>query len=237
MVHQHKSLQGWQTVSIVLRKVIQKSANNKNNDITLPYGSFTTVYMLDSVYCLVKGNSKFWQKQKQYYYSTFLWCKKTTVRLTLTRPQSSSGHTGETAQGEMGTEKGREEKTKEEDDWEILSRKVVPRVKKLCKAVLATFFTIDWLSVFSLLYGWFSFIWLVRVSILSWIGISSKNHMVSSGGDDSTCEGANLKELNNSIHELSIHGKFWNDKKLIFMVYIKIKIQFSQSKDSESRLY
>ena len=41
MVHQHKSLQGWQAVSIVLRKVIQKSASNKNNDITfnttLPY--------------------------------------------------------------------------------------------------------------------------------------------------------------------------------------------------------
>ena len=61
--------------------------------------------------------------------------------------------------------------------------------------------------------------------------------MVSSGGDYSTCEGANLKELNDSIHELSIHGKLWNDKKLIFTVYIKIKIQFSQSKDTESRLY
>ena len=61
--------------------------------------------------------------------------------------------------------------------------------------------------------------------------------MVSSGGDDSTCEGANLKELNDSIHELSIHYKLWNDKKLIFTVYIKIKIQFSQSKDTESRLY
>ena len=61
--------------------------------------------------------------------------------------------------------------------------------------------------------------------------------MASSGVDDSTCEGANLKELNDSIHELSIHGKLWNDKKLIFTVYIKIKIQFSQSKDTESRLY
>ena len=41
MVHQHKSLQGWQAVSIVLWKVIRKSASNKNNDITfnttLPY--------------------------------------------------------------------------------------------------------------------------------------------------------------------------------------------------------
>ena len=42
------------------------------------------------------------------------------------------------AQGHMGREK-----TKEEDDWEILSRKVVPRVEKLCEAVSATFFAID----------------------------------------------------------------------------------------------
>ena len=61
--------------------------------------------------------------------------------------------------------------------------------------------------------------------------------MASSGVDDSTCEGANLTELNDSIHERSIHGKLWNDKKLIFTVYLKIKIQFSQSKDNESRLY
>ena len=52
--------------------------------------------------------------------------------------------------------------------------------------------------------------------------------MASSGRGDSTCEGVNLKELNDSIHQLSIHGKLWNDKKLIFTVYIKIKIQFSQ---------
>ena len=37
-------------------------------------------------------------------------------------------------QGEMGREK-----TKEEHDWEILGQKVVPRVKKLCEAVSATF--------------------------------------------------------------------------------------------------
>ena len=34
MIHQHKSLQGWQAVSIVLRKVIRKSVSNKNKDIT-----------------------------------------------------------------------------------------------------------------------------------------------------------------------------------------------------------
>ena len=117
------------------------------------------------------------------------------------------------AQGEMGREK-----TKEEDDWEILVRKVVPRVEKLCEAVLATFFAIDWFSVFSLLFGWVSFICLATVSVLSWLGISSKNYMASSGNGDSTCEGVNLKELNDSIHQLSNHGKLWNDKKLILMV-------------------
>ena len=35
------------------------------------------------------------------------------------------------------------EKTKEEDNWEMLNRKVVPGVEKLCKAVSAMFFAMD----------------------------------------------------------------------------------------------
>ena len=90
------------------------------------------------------------------------------------------------------------EKTKKEDDWEILCRKVVPRVEKLCETVSATISAINWFAVFDLLFGCFSFICLATASVLSWFGISSK--MASSGGDDSTCEDVNLKGLNESIH-------------------------------------
>ena len=58
--------------------------------------------------------------------------------------------------------------------------------------------------------------------------------MASSGGDDLR-EDINLKEQNESIHEISIHGTLWNDSE--FSVYIKIKIQFSQSKEIGSTLY
>ena len=58
--------------------------------------------------------------------------------------------------------------------------------------------------------------------------------MASSGGDDLR-EDINLTEQNESIDEIIIHGTLWNDSE--FSVYIKIKIQFYQSKEIGSTLY
>ena len=156
----------------------------------------------------------------------------------LTRPQSSShrrysaGRDGYREREHKVRWVGRKRRRKTTGKSWVEKLKVVSRVEKLCDAVSATFFTIDWFAVFNLLFGWFSFICLATVSVLSWLEISSK--MASSGGDDLR-EDINLKEQNESIHEISIHGTLWNDSE--FSVYIKIKIQFSQSKEIGSTLY
>ena len=134
-----------------------------------------------------------------------------------------------------GTEKGSERahgkgETKEEGDWEILSRKVVPRVEKLCAGLSATFFAIDWFPVLSLLFECFSVFCWATVSVLSRLGIWSK--MASNGGDDSTCWKGWTSLSTNLVFMVSCEMT-----RSEFSVYIKIKIQSFQSKDIESRLH